>query len=134
MVFVGGDQFCFADVVDHLDFVDHLHRERQLGDPRGAVGLILQEVLGRGRIAHPRRRAHVVAHLGEHVGFDAATKVEGLVVAAALRTEVVAPQQGRRAGSEDVGKLDGVDVADPWGPGNRLCSSLHRLPDWLNQK
>jgi dolichol-phosphate mannosyltransferase len=31
-----------------------------------AVGLILQEVFGRGRIAHPRRRAHVVAHLGEH--------------------------------------------------------------------
>ena len=121
VIFVGGDQFRFADVVDHLHFVDDLHRERQLGDPGGAVGLILKEVFGRGRIAHPRRRAHVVAHFGEDVGFDAAAKIEGFVIAFGLSRIIVAPQEGRGAGSEYVGKLNGVHVADEsaspeWSP------------------
>src|SRR5207248_318068 len=39
MVFIGGHQFGFAEVIDHLDFVDYLDRKGQLGDPGGTVGL-----------------------------------------------------------------------------------------------
>ena len=87
VILVRGDQLRLADVIDHLHFVDDLNRERQLGDPRRAVGLILEEVSGRGRVAHPRRRAHVVAHVGEDVRLDAAAKIERLVIAFGLARE-----------------------------------------------
>ena len=62
VIFVRGDEFGLADVIDHLYSVDDLHGNRQLGDPRRAIGLFLQEI-SRGRgIADPRRGTHVVVH------------------------------------------------------------------------
>jgi hypothetical protein len=92
VIFVRGDQLRLADVIDHLHFVDDLYRERQLGDPGCAVGLILKEVSSRGRKAHPRRRTHVVAHFGEDVRFDATAKIKGFVIAFGLSRIIVAPE------------------------------------------
>ncbi len=59
---------------------------------------------------HARRGAHVVTHLGEHVWFDAAAKIESFVIALRLFAEVVAPKGSCGARAEDVGKLNGIAV------------------------
>ena len=108
VIFVGRDELRLADVIDHFDFVDDLNREGQLGDPGRAVGLIFKEVAGRRRLTHSCCCPHVVAHLGQDVGFDPAADIQGFVMALGLCRKVVAPEEGRGAGAEYIGKLHGV--------------------------
>ena len=60
VVGVAGDEAVAADVVVGLDPLDHVHRERQPGDPGFAVALVLQVELGRGRVVDAGLGAEVV--------------------------------------------------------------------------
>src|SRR6266480_262971 len=116
MILIRSHQFRLANVIDHFHFLDNLHREWKLCNPGRAVGLILKEVSGRGRIAHPCRRSHVVAHFGKDIRLDGATKIKSFVITLRLSRKVVAPEERSGAGSEDIRKLNGVHVAYGWSP------------------
>ena len=60
VVGVAGDEAVAADVVVGLDALDHVHRERQPGDPGFAVALVLQVELGRGGVVDAGFGAEVV--------------------------------------------------------------------------
>ena len=60
VVGVAGDEAVAADVVVGLDALDHVHRERQPGDPGLAGALVLQVELGRGGVVDAGFGAEVV--------------------------------------------------------------------------
>ena len=67
VVGVAGDEAVAADVVVGLDALDHVHRERQPGDPGFAVALVLQVELGRGGVVDAGFGAEVVDGLDQQV-------------------------------------------------------------------
>ena len=107
VVGVAGDEAVAADVVVGLDALDHVHRERQPGDPRFAVALVLQVELGRGRVVDARLGAEVVDGLDQQVRLAAAHQVD-----VAHRPPRVARQRRRpdQAGGAVAEQVDGHDA------------------------
>jgi hypothetical protein len=69
VVGVAGDEAVAADVVVGLDPLDHVHRERQPGDPGLAVALVLQVELGRGRVVTRVSAPRLLTVLTSRCGF-----------------------------------------------------------------
>src|SRR5262249_20376301 len=64
---VASDEVITADTVVGLDALDHMHRERQPGNPGFAVALVVQVELGRWRVMHRCLGTKVVLHPDEQV-------------------------------------------------------------------
>ena len=96
VVGVAGDEAVAADVVVGLDALDHMHRERQPGDPGFAVAFVLQVELGRGGVIDAGFGAEVVDGLDQQVRLLAAHQVDVAHLAAAHRRARAMTRPGRR--------------------------------------
>jgi hypothetical protein len=132
VVGVAGDEAIAADVVNGLDVLNHVHRERQPGDPRCTVALVLQVELGRGGVIDARLGAQVVDSLDQQMRLAAAHQVDVAHRPPRAR-QGRGPHQAGRAVAEQIG---GHDARRSSMRGNTFSVRgwLQLLPDWLKYR
>ena len=131
VVGVAGDEAVAADVVVGLDPLDHVHRERQPGDPGFAVALVLQVELGRGGVVDAGFGAEVVDGLDQQMRLLPAHQVDVAHRPPRIARQAATTRPGRRCRCR-AGRWARCDTTSSTrGKTFSGCGSLQPLPDWL---
>ncbi len=110
---VPGHEAVATDAVVRLDPLDHVHRERQSGDPRHAVAPVLEIELRGRRVGDGGLGAEIVGHPGQEVGLVPAHQVHVAQRSAGVVRQRRGPDQARRPVAQQVGGGDRHHVVHP---------------------